>query len=541
MKARLKTLICLIGGLFLLETQAQVFTVCPGEEIFLSAIQTFPQGPAGPDGTSCTPFLTDISISPTTNAVAVGTTGFMITANESAIYTVTSNGFAGAPGIGSCSDQAEQSYTIVVDVSVCSNVVNICQGESVDLPAIQTFPTGPAGPDGTSCTPFLNGIFIAPTTNAVANGLASFTVSPTVTTTYTVTSTGFTGAPGIGSCSDEASTVFTVVVDNCGNTENICLGGSAFLPAIQNFPTGPAGPDGTSCTPFLTDISISPSTDAFKLDTDGFYVYPTETTTYTVTSNGFAGAPGIGSCSDVIEETFTVNVDDLCQGVTFSVFFANVFLEGAYNANTGSMDANLNNLTPLTQPFDGDPYFYDGDESFDAIPDNAVDWVLLEMRIGTPSLSNPNTTTVERQACLLLENGQLLDTDGFLGIVFSKLAANQGYHVVIRHRNHLDVITNTSILASSNMVHDFTTSSTQAFGPEQLKEMSTGIYALYAGDYTADGIIQSTDVDLWSLQPAINNTYGITDGNMDGVVQATDYDIWFANKAKVGAAEIQLD
>ena len=205
------------------------------------------------------------------------------------------------------------------------------------------------------------------------------------------------------------------------------------------------------------------------------------------------------------------------------------------------METNLNSLIPLDQPFGGDPYFYDGDESFGSIPANAVDWVLVEMRLGTPSLSNPNTTTLETQACLLLEDGQLLDTDGFLGVVFSTLAENQAYHIVIRHRNHLDIMTNTSILASNNMSHNFTSSSTQAFGPEQLKELPPNVYGLYAGDYTADGVIQSTDFDIWSFQPAINNTYGVTDGNMDGVVQATDFDIWFGNKAKVGASEIQLD
>lgn len=320
---------------------------------------------------------------------------------------------------------------------------------------------------------------------------------------------------------------------------NICMGGSAFLDAEQTFPTGPFGPNGANCTPILGNISISPTTEAFPSNNEGFYVYPTQTTTYTVTS---VGTNAQGTCNNVIQQTFTVVVDEQCIGNNFFVFDSDLFLEGAYNPTTGLMNTNLNELLPLSQPFGGDPYFFEEDESIPAMPTNIVDWVLVEMRLGTPSLSNANTIVLERRACLIREDGKLVDIDGFQGIVFSKLVNDQEYHVVIRHRNHLDVMNNFPITAIGNgLYYDFTAAQNQAFGPEQLKPLGNNVYGLYSGDYTGDGVIQSTDYDVWTLDPAVNNAYEVTDGNLDGVVQATDFDAWFANKAKVGAAEVQLD
>ena len=60
-----------------------------------------------------------------------------------------------------------------------------------------------------------------------------------------------------------------------------------------------------------------------------------------------------------------------------------------------------------------------------------------------------------------------------------------------------------------------------------------------AGDYNGDGVIQSTDYDTWSTEPAAVNVYQPTDGNLDGIIQTTDYDTWFLNKAKIGTIEIQ--
>ena len=91
------------------------------------------------------------------------------------------------------------------------------------------------------------------------------------------------------------------------------------------------------------------------------------------------------------------------------------------------------------------------------------------------------------------------------------------------------------------MIYDFTSAAEQAMGIEQIKEVEPGIFGLYASDYTQEGVIQTTDYDLWFAEPAAVNVYSITDGTLDAVVQNTDFDKWFENKAKLGIVEVRFD
>ena len=309
------------------QTTNATFTICFGESLALPdfpAFPTPPQGPAGPDGMppfTCTPQINAVSFTPDIGIVANGLQNVVVSPTQSTTYTVSISGSCGAPGLGSFSDELTFVYEIIVDQSCVAGVTQtftICPGESVRLPAAETFPTppqGPAGPDGVSitpCTPQLTEVRINPTTNATASLLPEFIVAPTTSTIYEVTSLGFCGAPGIGSFSDEITLRYAVLIDeNCGGditqTFTICQGESIFLPAEQSFPTppqGPAGPGGsppiTPCTPQLTEIITNPLTNAVANGTDGFTVTPTTSTIYEITSRGFCGAPGIGSFSDEI-------------------------------------------------------------------------------------------------------------------------------------------------------------------------------------------------------------------------------------------------
>lgn len=225
-------------------------------------------------------------------------------------------------------------------------------------------------------------------------------------------------------------------------------------------------------------------------------------------------------------------------------FTGNVLLEGPYDTNEGNMISNLLSLDllPTEQSYDTDPYFYDGPETISPseLPETVVDWVLLEMRAGVPSLSQQNTTVAERKAGLLLENGEIVGLDGVSPIVFNSLTIGSNYHVCIRHRNHLAVLSSTPITAADSVNYDFTTDINQAWGVNQLKEISPNVYAMYAGDFTKDGVIQNTDYDAWQFNSAVLNSYISTDANLDGVVQVTDYDAWFENKAKIGTPEVQF-
>lgn len=222
-------------------------------------------------------------------------------------------------------------------------------------------------------------------------------------------------------------------------------------------------------------------------------------------------------------------------------FAAKVFLEGPYQEN-GTMSTDLGMLLPTTQPFTESPYLYDGTESIETLSEsdlnNIVDWVLVEARVGIPDNTEQRTQAVETKVGLLLNDGSIVSTD--LSPLNFEALFGQKYHFCIRQRNHLDVLTSAAI-TDLDFNYDLTLSEDAAFGAIQLKQMSDGKFAMHAGDFSSEGVIQTTDYDLWFELPAALEVYENTDANLDGVIQVSDYDVWFDNKAKVGTSEVRLD
>ncbi len=214
----------------------------------------------------------------------------------------------------------------------------------------------------------------------------------------------------------------------------------------------------------------------------------------------------------------------------------NVFLEGPYDTN-GTMTTFLGNLIPLTQPYNVAPYNYAGNETLPSVPSDMVDWVLVEVRSGTPNLSGSRGTfTITTKAGVLHVDGSI--TDQFGSPLQFDLIENDEYYFCIRHRNHLDVLTANALTATSNISFDFTANVNQAFGTQQLKLSTDNKAMMLAGEFNQDGTIQTTDYDQWKETPAVLSTYNQADGNLDGTVQVTDYDQWHPNRSKLGIAEI---
>ncbi len=283
-----------------------------------------------------------------------------------------------------------------------------------------------------------------------------------------------------------------------------------------------------------------------------------DSTTNLVESNGFVKFK-IKVATDVPQETEIHNIADIYFDFnepirTPDIFVtvcddcvdqhrtrylnAKVFLEGAYN-NSNAMNANLGELIPLVQPYRNMPYIYYGNEELNEIPNEMVDWVLVEARLGEPAIfGQRNTTTTEIRAALLMSDGSITDLDGISPVPFNMLINGNQYSFCIRHRNHLDVLTATPLELEDEMFFDFTTDINQALGSEQMKWSEDGKALLHVGDYNQDGVIQITDYDFWIQDPAVLNTYKETDGNLDGIIQLTDFDEWRKNKAKIGNIEI---
>jgi len=215
-----------------------------------------------------------------------------------------------------------------------------------------------------------------------------------------------------------------------------------------------------------------------------------------------------------------------------------IYLEGCYE-NNDVMTSILGSLIPNTHVYDAAPWNYFGSETLSSIPLNMVDWILVEARQGIPNLSGaPGTTVAEAKAGILLDNGEIVGTDG-APIRFTNLMEGESYYIAIRHRNHLDMLSADAVTAAAQMSYDFTSSVEMAFGFEQQKTASDGKAMMITGDANADGIIQVSDFDVWFSDPAVLEVYGTTDFNLDGIIQVSDFDQWFPNKAKVGIAEFQ--
>ncbi len=221
-------------------------------------------------------------------------------------------------------------------------------------------------------------------------------------------------------------------------------------------------------------------------------------------------------------------IPDNCDDFSLQL---NVVLEGAYETSTGLMRTDLNtlNLIPLNQPYNTSLYGYNGTESLTALPPQMVDWVLVDLR------SNTNIASLlDRRAAVLMSNGDIKDVNGN-DLTYS-LPAGNDYYVVVRHRNHTDVMSSISINRTPVITYDFSTSTGMAYLGYQKNVGGTA--TMFAGEITQSSDIDNLDYDRWKEAPAILNVYDDRDTNMDGTVQTTDYDIWYPNRATNAPTEV---
>ncbi len=212
-----------------------------------------------------------------------------------------------------------------------------------------------------------------------------------------------------------------------------------------------------------------------------------------------------------------------------------VLLQGAYNPTAGLLNTGLNDIIPSAQPYNRAPWAYNGDESATSIGNNISDWVLVEAR------ESSNGTALERRAALLRNDGALLSPDGTEGVLFSTLTAGNSYYLVVRHRNHLAVLSNNATVLPNTPATalDFTDYANVS-GSNQEALMSDGKYAMYAGDFIANGVMSVLDYNLYATQAgSAPNQYLDGDCNLDKNVTVGDYNLYQPNASIIGISEIR--
>lgn len=205
-----------------------------------------------------------------------------------------------------------------------------------------------------------------------------------------------------------------------------------------------------------------------------------------------------------------------------------VFLEGPFNGTDMNTGLNNNGYLPLSSP-------YGSGESLGAIPSaDIVDWVSVELRetAGGPA-SADGSTTVATVDGFLLKTGEIKSIADVSDMLFFPFSLTDDLYVVVRHRNHLAVMSANPLSQSfvsgfEVYSYDFTDAQSKAYNNGQ--KALTGAAAMVAGDENADGIVDITDYfPGWYNQFGFNG-YNSADFNMDGIVDITDYfPVWYNN------------
>jgi hypothetical protein len=209
-----------------------------------------------------------------------------------------------------------------------------------------------------------------------------------------------------------------------------------------------------------------------------------------------------------------------------------VFLEGPFDGASMSTTLNTENLIPLTQPYNVDPWFYEGSEAVAAIPADVVDWVLVDLRdADAPENATSGTSLTDWPKAMFLKNdGSLVGLDGNAPSIGNPTVSNNLY-IVIRHRNHLDVMSATELSLTGDVYsYDFSTGIDQAYGGGNgYKEISAGIYGMVTGDMDGDSDIGVNDFTLWATDFGNAPVYMNSDADMDSDVGVNDFTKWATN------------
>lgn len=226
-------------------------------------------------------------------------------------------------------------------------------------------------------------------------------------------------------------------------------------------------------------------------------------------------------------------------------FNVTAYLKGAWNNPSGLMRTLLNSsgLLPLDQPYNVAPYNYAGGENVPAIPNaNVVDWVLVELR--KPSTGQPADaiagTVIGRKAAFLLNNGSVVDLDGATPIAFDIAKQGSGNFLVVRHRNHLAVMSKSlASPAVGSFTNDFSVyannyekvgASSQAASLLAATGAGSTKYGMWPGDVNRNGSVTSSDVtpiNITIAGPVLGNTsvYSTRDTNLDRNVTSADVSV----------------
>jgi hypothetical protein len=236
------------------------------------------------------------------------------------------------------------------------------------------------------------------------------------------------------------------------------------------------------CNTATLTLTLTPSSiNTTTISASGSYTWAHNGQTYTA-SNTYTG-----TTTNCVTESLDLTITPVQSGV----LSLKVYLEGYYLSG-GQMRSALANSGIGTN--------------------NAIsDTIKVQLR----SQSSPNAS--------VLSANVLLSTNGTASISIPPSLIGGNYYIAVYHRNSLETWSSLPIAITANTDFDFTTSSSQAYGAASMKQVETGVWALYSGDHNQDGSITSSDLGSVATEASLFSFgYINTDLTGDGAIDGFD-------------------
>lgn len=222
-----------------------------------------------------------------------------------------------------------------------------------------------------------------------------------------------------------------------------------------------------------------------------------------------------------------VDYSFLPESVTLSL---KAFLSGPFDGTLMNDDLRQQGLVPISEPYTalGFTHVNGGGESTSinmlsaSGPNAIVDWVFIELRDAFD-----NSQVLATSSALIQRDGDIVDTEGNSSLSID--APPGDYYVVLKHRNHLGVMSAAPVSFSTGAGSLDMTIAGVLFGIQPVQQLGL-IHALWSGDVNADGSIKylgvSNDRDelliaIGGSVPTniISSSYTQDDVNMDGTIK----------------------
>ena len=238
-------------------------------------------------------------------------------------------------------------------------------------------------------------------------------------------------------------------------------------------------------------------------------------------------------CIYVVNSVVVLNELDCHATLDLKLFLQGVTLPGPIMTNHiqnpnyfPSYMPNFGLPTTSPYPIPGSPYPQINDPAGPA--GGVVDWIWVEIWSNFEDLLPLITyyDVLESRALLLKTDGSVVDVNGQKPQFMSY--SQESVRLVVRHRNHLSVMSLDIPLDEELIEYDFSTGIGQAFkSPYSLYNpmvMVNGVACLWAGDLNIDGFIDNLDITNYDIswRSGIYGGYFRSDVNMDGIVDNLD-------------------